>query len=79
MVSPRGQAHGALSWCKRSFAEARGPNARDPGVWPRPMASGPDAKDCGIWSWSPSGPLAFRAKPTLRRLLLQVLIPELNI
>ena len=34
MVRPRGQAHEALGRCKRSFAEARGPNAGDPGVWP---------------------------------------------
>ena len=47
MVRPRGQAHGAISQCKRSFAgkrsfvEARGPNAGDPGVWPWARRRGP--------------------------------------
>ena len=35
MVRPRGQAHEALDRCKRSFAEARGPNAEAHGVWAR--------------------------------------------
>ena len=41
MVRPRGQAHRAISRCKRSFAEARGPNAGDPGVWPWARCRGP--------------------------------------
>ena len=35
MVRTRGQAHGAISRCKRSFAEARGPDAGAHGVWAR--------------------------------------------
>ena len=41
MVGPRGKAHGAISRCKRSSAEARGPNAGDPG---------PDAEAHGVWA-----------------------------
>ena len=70
MVQPRGEAHGALGRCKKSFAEARGPNAGDPG---------PDAKDCGVWSWKSEKDSSLREKLTLRRLLLQVLTPGLNI
>ena len=40
-VRPRGQAHGAISRCKRSFAEARGPNTGDPG---------PGAEAHGVWA-----------------------------
>ena len=41
MVRPRGKAHGALGRCKRSFAEARGPNVGDLGVWPWARSRGP--------------------------------------
>ena len=84
MVRPRGQAHEAVGRCKKEFCGGQGAKRRRPwrlalGQTPRPMASGPDAKDCGVWSWSLSGTLAFQAKPILRRLLLQVSTPGLNI
>ena len=43
MVRPRGQAHGAISRCKRSFAEARD-------QMPETLASGPgpDAEAHGV-------------------------------
>src|SRR3954466_10732585 len=71
-------------WAKResprSFWKAqkevlRSPEARRQGPW----RLGPDAENPGVWPWSPRRTLAFRVKPTLWRLLLQVSTPGLNI
>ena len=53
----------------------RSPGARRQGPW----RLGPDAGNPGVWPWSPRRTLAFRVKPTLWRLLLQVSTPRLNI
>ena len=63
VFGPKGKAHKVFEKRKRKFCGVQGPDAGNPGVW----------------SWSPKNTLAFRAKPTLRRLLLQVPTPGLNI
>ena len=45
MVWPRGQAHGAISRCKRSFAEARGQTPETLAFGP-----GPDTEAHGVWA-----------------------------
>ena len=64
LFGPKGKAHKVFGKRKRKFCGVQGPDdARDPGVWP----------------WSPRRTLAFRVKPILWRLLLQVSTPRLNI
>ena len=63
LSGPNGKAHEVFEKRKRKFCGVQGPDARVPGVWP----------------WSPIRTLAFRVKPTLWRLLLQVLTLRLNI
>ena len=63
LFGPKGKAHKVFGKRKRKFCGVQGPDARVPGVWP----------------WSPRRTLAFRVKPTLWRLLLQVSTPRLNI
>ena len=63
LSGPKRKAHEVFGKRKRKFCGVQGPDARNPGVWP----------------WSPRRTLAFRVKPTLWRLLLQVSIPRLNI
>ena len=63
LFGPKGKAHKVFGKHKRKFCGVHGPGARVPGVW----------------SWSPRRTIAFRVKPTLRRLLLQVSTLRLNI
>ena len=72
LFGPRGKAHEALGRCKRSFAEARG---QTPGT----LASG--ARRRGPWRLvlESEEDSCLAAKPTLRRLFLQVSTPGLNI
>ena len=63
LFGPKGKAHKVFGKRKRKFYGVQGPDAGNPGVWP----------------WSPRRTLAFRVKPTLWRLLLQVSTPRLNI
>ena len=63
LFGPKGKAHKVFGKRKRKFCGVQGPDARVPGVSP----------------WSPRRTLAFRVKPTLWRLLLQVSTPRLNI
>ena len=63
LFGPKGKAHEVFGKRKRKFCGVQGPDAGNPGVWP----------------WSPRRTLAFRVKPTLWRLLLQVSTPRLNI
>ena len=63
LFGPKGKAHKVFGKRKRKFCGVQGPDIGNPGVWP----------------WSPRRTLAFRVKPSLWRLLLQVLTPRLNI
>ena len=63
LFGPKGKAHKVFEKHKRKFCEVQGP----------------DAGNTDDWSWSPRRTLAFRVKPTLWRLLLQVSTPRLNI
>ena len=69
LFGPKGKAHKVFGKRKRKFCGVQGPDAR----------VGPDAGNPGVWPWSPRRTLAFRVKPTLWRLLLQVSTPRLNI
>ena len=63
LFGPKGKAHKVFGKRKRKFCGVQGPDVGNPSVWP----------------WSPRRTLAFRVKPTLWRLLLQVSTPRLNI
>ena len=69
LFGPKGKAHKVFGKRKRKFC----------GVQGGPWRLGPDAENPGVWPWSPRRTLAFRVKPTLWRLLLQVSTPRLNI
>ena len=69
LFGPKGKAHKVFGKRKRKFCGVQGPDARVPGV----------IGNRGVWPWSPRRTLAFRVKPTLWRLLLQVSTPRLNI
>ena len=63
LFGPKGKAHKVFGKRNMKFCGVQGPEARVPGVWP----------------WIPRRTLAFWVKPTLRRFLLQVSTPGLNI